>query len=103
MEERVRSLANERQKIFNELYSLREQLDENDIALKEKDEHIDSLKSVMKELTESVSTPHEYTRQEINKNYNHQVYGTETPNVVQTVKGGGKEAKKSSLRRKTGT
>ena len=44
----------------------------------------------------------EYSKEEINKNYNTQVYGTETPNVVQTVKGGGgKESKKSSLRKKT--
>ena len=37
MEERVRSLASERQKIFNELYNLREQLDECEITIKEKD------------------------------------------------------------------
>lgn len=35
------------------------------------------------------------------KNYNNQVFGTETPNVVQIIKGrGNKEAKKSSLRKK---
>lgn len=35
------------------------------------------------------------------KSYNSQVFGTETPNVVQIIKGGGnKEIKKSSLRKK---
>lgn len=37
MEEKMRSLASERQKIFNEMYTLREQLDEAEITIKEKD------------------------------------------------------------------
>lgn len=101
MEERVRSLANERQKIFNELYSIREQLDECEITIKEKDEHIESLKTVMMELNEHTSST-VCSSEQINRNYNTQVYGTESPNIVQTVKGGGKkEAKKSSVRKKT--
>lgn len=48
LEEKVRSLASERQKIFNELYILRQQLDDAEMSIKEKDEHIESLKTVMK-------------------------------------------------------
>lgn len=41
-------LANERQKIFNEMYRLREELDVAEIEVKEKEDHINSLKQVMK-------------------------------------------------------
>jgi len=36
MEEKVRSLASERQKIFNELYKLRNELDEAELSIQEK-------------------------------------------------------------------
>jgi hypothetical protein len=51
MEERVRTLASERQKLFNEMFKLREALDEADLTIKEKEEHIDSLKEVMNQLS----------------------------------------------------
>ena len=59
MENRLKSLASERQKIFNELYHLRTELDDAEMSLKEKDEHIDSLKNVLKQLSENppVYTP----------------------------------------------
>jgi hypothetical protein len=46
---------------------------------------------------------HGYSREEISKTYNAQVFGTVTPNVVQIVKGGKRESspKKSNLRKKT--
>jgi len=68
------------------MYRLREQLDEAEISIKEKDDLIDTLKMVMSELnkTEPISNP-----QEIEKSYNTQVYGTDTPKVVQVIKGGG--------------
>lgn len=37
MENKLRSLASERQKIFNELYHLREELDEAEMTIREKD------------------------------------------------------------------
>lgn len=48
METKIKSLVAERQKIFNELYILRGELDDAEMSLKEKDEHIDSLKNVVK-------------------------------------------------------
>ena len=48
MEQKAREYASERQKLFNEVYQLREQLDDAEINLKEKDELIDSLKNIMK-------------------------------------------------------
>jgi peptidoglycan hydrolase CwlO-like protein len=48
MEERLRSLASERQKLFNELFRLRNQLDEAEVNMTEKEEHIESLKQVMR-------------------------------------------------------
>ena len=97
MEARLKSLASERQKIFNELYHLRSELDDAEMSLNEKDEHIESLKNVLKQLSEN---PPVYTPTEIEKTYNNQVFGTENPHIVQTIKGG-KEGKKSSLRKKT--
>lgn len=57
----------------------------------------------MKQLNENLMAQHSPSDEEIHKNYNNQVFGTETPNVVQIIKGGGsgKQAKKSSLRKKT--
>lgn len=54
MEERVRSLATERQKLYNEMYKMRSELDESELTVKEKEEHIDSLKSVMRGLEEQI-------------------------------------------------
>lgn len=50
MEEKLRALASERQKLFNEYYTVRNELDEAEIIIKEKEEHIESLKEVMSEL-----------------------------------------------------
>jgi len=36
------------------MFKLREQLDESDVTIKEKDEHIESLKEVMKQLSETM-------------------------------------------------
>ena len=98
LENKLRNLASERQKIFNELYNIRGELDDAEMSLKEKDQHIDSLKNVLKELSQN--PPPVYTPVQIEKTYNNQVYGTQNPHIIQTVKGG-KQGKKSSLRKKT--
>lgn len=96
-------MASERQKLFNELYRLRGQLDEAEVNLNEKEEVIESLKQVMQELSQPAP---QLTEQQIEKKYKQEVYGTETPNVVVTVKGGSKtdsaqsKGKQSALRKK---
>jgi DNA gyrase/topoisomerase IV subunit A len=96
-------LASERQKLFNELYRLRGQLDEAEVNINEKEEVIESLKQVMQELSHPAP---QLTEQQIEKKYKQEVYGTETPNIVVTVKGGSKtdsaqsKGKQSTLRKK---
>ena len=80
--------------------------------MREKEEHIDSLKQVMQELTAHPEPEPELNEKEIEKKYNRGLYGTEAPNVVVTVQGGGghkneaspaglgAKPKQSSLRKK---
>jgi len=113
MEQKAREYATERQKLFNEVYQLREHLDDAELSLKEKDELIESLKNIMKNSYEPRAEQPVYrpppTPEIIRKEYNEVVLGVEAKNIVKTIKGGAKpqqpvslveEIKKSSLRSK---
>lgn len=94
------------------MYSLREQLDEADISLKEKDDLIESLKIAMKQSCLQNQT-YTITPEAIKTEYRQSIIGAETKNVAKPVRGGGimvrqeerggsQEKRKSVLRNKLG-
>lgn len=112
VDQRLKEYANERQKMFNEMYGLREQLDEADISLKEKDDLIESLKVAMKQSCLQNQT-FTFTPESIKQEYRQTVIGAETKNIAKPVRGGGimtrederntsQEKRKSVLRNKLG-
>lgn len=67
LDQRVKEYAVERQKMFNQIYTLREHLDEAEISLKEKDDLIDSLKTAMKQSDIQAQTSYTMTPESIKR------------------------------------
>ena len=90
MDQRLKEYATERQKMFNEIYALREQLDEADVSLKEKDDLIESLKTAIKQSDMQAQSVYMMTPESIKKEYAQAILGgSETKNIAKPIRGGG--------------